>query len=261
MTWTNYETLKVEEIEPGILLVGLNRPEKLGALNLQMLDEILDLWGSLKHNLDIRVVILKGEAEKGFCGGLDMNEGVPVPEYTAPLMFDWQTRLGEIELFMRQMPQPIICVIHGAAAGAGFSFAMASDIRVISTDARFLCAYVNVGIGGADMGSSYFLPRLIGAGRAYEFMLTGRIMTAEEAMNLGLASRCVEREELMDAALDLARTMAAKDPLALRMTKEAINHSLGCAGLEAALAMENRNQSMRMMHNIMEGRSPVYRKK
>ena len=158
MEWKDYSTLKVEEIEPGILLVGLNRPEKLDALNLQMLDEILDLWGGLKHNLDIRVVILKGEAEKGFCGGLDLNEGVPVPEYTGPLMFDWQTRLGEIELFMRQMPQPIVCMIHGAAAGAGFSFAMASDIRVISTDARFLCAYVNVGIGGAEWEAAIFCP-------------------------------------------------------------------------------------------------------
>lgn len=259
MDWKNYETLKVVEIEPGILVVGLNRPEKLSALNLQMLDEILDLWGGLKHNLDIRVVVLKGEAEKGFCGGLDLSEGVPTVKHTGPLMFDWQTRLGEIELFMRQIPQPIICAVHGAAAGAGFSFAMASDIRVISKDARFVCAYVNVGIGGADMSSSYFLPRLIGTGRAYEFMLTGNFMNAEEAMNLGLVSRCVERAELLETALELARTIAAKDPLAIRLTKEAINHSLGCAGLEAALAMENRNQIMMMMHNVMHDKGPVYR--
>jgi enoyl-CoA hydratase/carnithine racemase len=259
MNWSEYSTLKANEIEPGILVVSLNRPDKLDALNLKMLDEVLDLWHGLKHNLDIRVVVLKGEAEKGFCGGLDLNEGVPVPEYTGPLMYDWQNRLGEIELFMRQIPQPIICMVHGAAAGAGFSFAMASDIRVISTDARFVAAYVNVGIGGADMGCSYFLPRLIGAGRAYEFMLTGRFMNAEEAMQLGLASRCVERAQLMDAALDLARTIASKDPFAIRMTKEAINHNLGCAGLEAALIMENRNQIMMMMHNVMSGKGPVYR--
>jgi enoyl-CoA hydratase/carnithine racemase len=102
---------------------------------------------------------------------------------------------------------------------------MASDIRVISTDARFLCAYVNVGIGGLTWEAAIFCP-VDRSWRAYEFMLTGRIMNAEEAMNLGLASRCVDRAELMATALDLARTMAAKDPLALRMTKEAINHSL-----------------------------------
>jgi enoyl-CoA hydratase/carnithine racemase len=119
---------------------------------------------------------------------------------------------------------------------------MASDVRVLSPDARFSAAYINIGLGGADMACSYFLPRLIGAGRAYEFMLTGNFMSAQEAMSLGFASRLVERDKLHETALELARTMNSKNPMGLRLTKEAINMNLDAGGLEQALQMEDRNQ-------------------
>jgi len=249
----DYSTIKVEISEPGILLLSLNRPGQLNALNHQMVNELADLWASLKHDMEIRVVILRGEGEKGFCGGIDVKEGLLPEELKAPGFYDFQSRLGELELAMRQIPQPIICMVHGAAAGAGFSFTMASDIRVISPDARFSAYYVNVGLGGADMSCSYFLPRLIGAGRAYEFMLTGRFMTAAEAMNLGFASHCVERDQLMNTALELAHDIVKKDPLAIRLTKEAININLDCGGLEAALKVEDRNQALMIMHNLSKG--------
>jgi enoyl-CoA hydratase/carnithine racemase len=121
---------------------------------------------------------------------------------------------------------------------------MASDVRVISPDARFSAAYINIGLGGADMACSYFLPRLIGAGRAYEFMLTGNFMSAEEAMQLGFASRLAERDKLLETALELARTMNSKNPMGLRLTKEAINMNLDAGGLEQALQMEDRNQTL-----------------
>lgn len=104
------------------------------------------------------------------------------------------------------------------------------------------------------MGSSYFLPRHIGTGRAYEFLLTGRFMKAEEAMQLGLASRCVPRDKLLETALELAADIVSKEPLAIRCTKEAINQNLDCAGLESALSMENRNQLLMVMHNIHKGK-------
>ena len=134
-----------------------------------------------------------------------------------------QVRLARLTLAMRKAPQPIVCAIHGAAVGLGFSFALASDVRVIADDVRFSAAYINIGLGGADMACSYFLPRMIGAGRAYEFMLTGEFMTAQEARDLGLVSRLVRREELMETALELARTMNNKNPMGLRLTKEVIN--------------------------------------
>jgi enoyl-CoA hydratase/carnithine racemase len=149
-------------------------------------------------------------------------------------------------------------MVHGAAAGAGFSLALASDIRVISKDARFSAFYINVGVGGADMSCSYLLPRIIGTGRAYEFMLTGNFMSAEEAMMLGLASRCVERSQLMETAMEIARKIVAKDYLAIRLTKEAINQNIDCAGLEAALKMEDRNQTIMILHNQQSGRDKAF---
>jgi len=142
--------------------------------------------------------------------------------------------------------------VHGAGAGLGFSFAMASDVRVLSPDARFSAAYINIGLGGADMACSYFLPRLIGAGRAYEFMLTGNFMSAQEAMQLGFASRLVERDKLLETALDLARTMNSKNPMGLRLTKEAINVNLDAGGLEQALQVEDRNQTLLVTRSLLD---------
>jgi enoyl-CoA hydratase/carnithine racemase len=155
-----------------------------------------------------------------------------------------QSRMGRLMLKMRQVPQIIVCIVHGAAAGIGLSFALSSDLRVISPDARFSAAYINIGLGGADMACSYLLPRAIGTGRAYEFMLTGNYMSAAEAVSLGLVSRMVERDRLMDTALELARTMNGKNPAGLRLTKEAININLDIGGLEQALSVENRNQAL-----------------
>ncbi len=245
-----YETLKLEEKENGILIVGLNRPDKLNAMNRQMVNELCDLWTGLAHNLDIRVVILRSEAEKGFCGGMDVADCFQPSIMKGPGMYDFQLDLGRIELAMRQMPQPIICAVHGAAAGAGMCFALASDIRIITPDARFNAAFINVGIGGADMGSSYFLTRLIPAGRAYELMYTGRFMKADEAMQLGLASFCVEREQLMDKAMEIAQVIASKEPFVIKLTKEAINLNLDCQGLEAAVQLENRNQNMIILNTL-----------
>lgn len=250
----NYGTIAVEYVEPGILVVSLNRPHRLNALSLEMMDDLLDFWSGLREDFETRVIILKGAGEKGFCGGVDIKEIFPDEMLNAPSLYHWQTRLGELEYLMRKIPQPIICLVHGAATGAGFSFALASDIRIIAPDVKFSAFYVNVGLGGADMGSSYFLPRLIGAGRAYDMLLTGRFMYAEEAMHLGLASQCVSRDELMDKGLEIARMIAGKDPLAVRLTKEAINQNLDSSSMERVLTVENRNQSLMFMHNLSQGK-------
>ena len=124
------------------------------------------------------------------------------------------------------------------------ALAMASDIRILAHGAKFCAAYINIGLGGADMASSYFLPRLIGSGRANEFLLTGNWMSDEEAISLGFASRLVEKEEMKTKATELATVMCGRNPLGIRMTKEAININLDAGGLEAALQMEGRNQMM-----------------
>ena len=132
-----------------------------------------------------------------------------------------------------------------------FSLAMCSDIRVCTKTARFSCFYANVGIGGCDMSSSYFLPRLIGTGRAYEMMLTGNFINADEAWNLGLVSKVVdERKDLVPAGLELARVIAAKDPMAVRLTKEAMRANVDASGFDNALQVENRNQTLMIAHNV-----------
>ncbi len=248
----DYETIEYDVKKEGIGILSLNRPRRYNSVSHQMMEELEAFWKERLYDLDTHVIILKGNGERGFCAGLDMKENMKMaPEMNTDQFYRFQARLARLTLAMRQAPQPIICAVHGAAAGLGFSFALASDVRVITRDARFSAAYINIGLGGADMACSYFLPRLIGAGRAYEFMLTGNFMSADEAMALGLVSRVVERDKLMETALDLASTMNTKNPMGLRLTKEAINMNLDAGGLEQALNMENRNQILLVARSML----------
>jgi len=223
----------------------LNRPDKYNAVDQEMLCEFEAFILARMYDNSVSVIILDGGDAKGFCAGLDMQTFGPQIFNMPPAdAYNAQARLSRMMLGLRKIPQPIICCVHGAAAGIGFSLAMASDIRILAETARFSAAYINIGLGGADMASSYFLPRLIGSGRANEFLLTGNWLDAKEAMDLGFASRVVQHAEMLETATGLARVMAGKNPLGLRMTKEAINMNIDAGGLEACLHMEDRNQMM-----------------
>ena len=126
--------------------------------------------------------------------------------------------------------------------GAGFSVAMAADIRIATKNAKFNAGYINIGLTGSDMGSSYFLPRLIGMSRASELLYTGRFLEAEEALKFGFVLKIVEDDKLDDSGFELAREMLTKSPLGLRMTKQAINLSLDSPSLETMIQLENRGQ-------------------
>lgn len=248
-----YQTVEYDVIEGSIGILSLNRPRKYNAVNTLMMQELEAFWKERLYDLNTHVLVVQGRGDKGFCAGLDMKETMQmVPEMNADQFYIFQARLARLNLAMRRTPQPIICAVHGAAVGLGFSFALASDVRVISRDARFSAAYINIGLGGADMACSYFLPRMIGAGRAYEFMLTGNFMSAEDAFSLGLASRVVDREQLLETALELARTMNSKNPMGLRLTKEAINVNLDAGGLEQALNLEDRNQTLLALRGMVD---------
>jgi enoyl-CoA hydratase/carnithine racemase len=239
----NYETIVFEKND-AIGLLTLNRPKTVNALNQKMIEELEHVFNELIVDETIRVLILTGAGEKGFCSGMDMKESAAALFEAPPeLIYKAQSRASRLFYTMRYIPQPVIAAVDGAAAGAGFSFAMASDVRVITPEARFNAAYINIGLGGADLASSYFLPKLIGSGRANEFLLTGNFMSAEEAIQLGFATRMVPKKKLMDTAGEIAQTMAEKNPLGLKMTKEAINQNLGVSSLEQAMHFENRNQA------------------
>ncbi len=238
-----YETIIYKEDGP-IATITLNRPKTINALNFVMIEELEDVFENLKKSEEVRVLVMCGAGEKGLCSGLDMKETATALFQQSPKMiYIYQSRVSMLYYTMRRIPQPVIVAVHGSAAGAGFSFAMAADVRVISEDARFSAAYINIGLGGADLASSYFLPRLIGTGRANEILFTGDFVSAKEAMDLGFASRIVPREKLMETAYEIARKMAEKNPVGLMMTKEAINQNTDGATLEQALHLENRNQA------------------
>ena len=223
----------------------LNRNDKYNSFNEQMVKEFRHFLQERQYDDSIGVIIIDGGDAKGFCAGLDTDEYAPAIFNMPPLKaYNAQAEMSRMFLAMRRIPQPIISCVHGAAAGIGFSLAMASDIRILSDDARFSAAYIKIGLGGADMASSYFLPRLIGSGRANEFLLTGNWMSADDAMNLGFGSRKVPKEEMLTSATELAETMISRNPMGIHMTKEAINANIDVGGMEAALQIEDRNQMM-----------------
>ena len=171
-----YETIEYQLTEPGIGLLSLNRPRIYNSVNHKMMEELESFWQERLHDLDTHVIILRGNGDKGFCAGLDLRDFMKsAPQMTVDQHYAFQVRLARLLLAMRRAPQPIVCAVHGAGAGLGFSFAMASDVRVISPDARFSAAYINIGLGGADMACSYFLPRLIGAGQSLRVHAHGQL--------------------------------------------------------------------------------------
>ena len=247
-----YETIEYNEIEAGIGEIVLNRPRRYNSVSFQMVEELEHFWQKRRHDPHTHVLIFRGSGDKGFCAGLDMRETVKnISDMDPDRFYAFQSRLARLMLAMRQVPQPIVCAVHGPAVGLGFSFALASDIRIVSEDARFSAAFINIGLGGADMACSYFLPRLIGAGRAYELMLTGDFLSAREAVQLGMVSRTVDRAELVGTALSMAQTLNSKNPMGLRLTKEAINMSLDAGGLEQVLNLEDRNQALLVLRGLL----------
>jgi enoyl-CoA hydratase len=244
-----FKTIRFSTPEPGIGLLHLDRPERLNAINLDMLDELKSLFGRLPDHEDVRVLILTGQG-RGFCSGADIKDarmrahaGTYFSSATAHLVAV-QKRYANIILEMRRLPQPIVAAVNGPAAGGGMCMALASDVILASPSAAFTPSFINIGLSGGELGTSYFLPRMIGMARAAEILLTGRTVTAEEAQGMGMVTRIVAEDRLMDEALEIARRMLAKSPMGLRLTKESLNQNLDAPSLEAAVELENRNQSM-----------------
>ena len=252
-----YETIKFELQENGIGFLTFTRAEKANAMSFQMVEELHSIFDALMINLDCRVLIMKAEG-KVFNAGQDLNDGsilkqkkkperlkkyyfLDIPEVLKSFMY-YQWRIADIIVKMRKISQPIIAMVQGAAMGAGFSITLATDIRIASKEAKFNAAYINLGLTGSDMGSSYFLPRLIGMSRAAELLYTGRFVDAEEALKIGYILKIVEKDKLLESALEIAEELLSKSPLGLRMTKQAINLTLDSPSLETMIQFENRGQ-------------------
>lgn len=263
----DYPGLSIEE-RGAILIVTLNKPDSFNALDEEMIDSLTALFLALHDLPETRVVVLRAVG-KHFCAGLNLkswseSEGEGLRVHST---LRTQQRIGRIVKLMRYCPQPIVGLGHGAAAGGGMSLMLACDVRYGTPDLRMNAAYVKIGLGGCDIASSYFLPRLVGASLAAEMLLSGRFLGAERAHGLGLLSEIVSPDALLDTGLSLAEDMLAIAPMGLRMTKDVLNINIDANGLEAAMALEDRQQVMLSMtedhpeaiHAFLEKRAPQFR--
>ncbi|MFT7220133.1 MAG: enoyl-CoA hydratase/carnithine racemase [Candidatus Azotimanducaceae bacterium] len=262
---SEYETITVEK-RGKVDWLTLNRPESLNAITTPMVTELRDYFGDLCEDKDTRIVVMRG-AGRAFCAGLDIKAskaGTHEVPFGGGMGF--QGYLAEVYIRMRRCPQPIVSLIQGPACGGGFSFVMASDIRIAGESARMNAAFIRIGLSACDMGSSYFLPRLVGTSVASELMLTGRFINAERALSTNLVSEVVPDDQLEAAAQPYIDQMLNTSPMGLRLTKEGLNVAIDAAGLEAAMAIENRNQLMcsktsdakEGMQAFIEKRTPNY---
>lgn len=263
----NYQTLLVER-RGQVDWLTLNRPDLLNAINTEMVTELRDYFGGLHEDPGVRVVVMRGEG-RAFCAGLDIEAfagGEGGREQPFGSGDGFQGYLSEVYVRMRRCPQPIICLIQGPACGGGFSFALASDIRIAGESARMNAAFIRLGLSACDMGTSYFLPRLVGTSLASELMLTGRFINAERCLATGLVSEVVPDKALAETAQVYVEEMLRTSPMGLRLTKEGLNVAIDAGSLEAAIAVENRNQLLcaatrdakEGMRAFLEKRDPVY---
>ena len=227
----------------GVRRITLNRPEALNALTYDMYEQLIGLLDAIRFDPLVRAVILTG-AGRGFCAGHDLRAGGsakwvapgqgPVQQKRAVL-----ARMGTIPVLMRSLPQPIIAAVNGAAAGAGYSLALAADMTLAAKSAKFVNAYHNAG-SGHEFGLSYLLPRAVGAQRGAELLLTGRVVLAEEAAAMGLVLRAVPDDALQAEALALAEQILVNSPVGTQLTKQSMWLNQNAGSLEAAIEMENR---------------------
>jgi 2-(1,2-epoxy-1,2-dihydrophenyl)acetyl-CoA isomerase len=260
-----YESL-LYEVKDGIATLTLNRPDRLNALGGTLRDDLLHAVTAAAADLEVRVIVLTG-AGKGFCAGGDVKamDEARASGQERPLMDKVAPLRDRVLLAMRDAPQPIIAAVNGAAAGAGMNLALACDIRLASTAAKFSQAFVRRGLH-PDWGGTYFLPRIAGMAAACELIFTGDVIDATEALRLGLVSRVVAPDELLPATHDLARRIAAGPPVAIRLARRALYRNAE-ADLRTSLEFETFAQNACLdtddaregIRAFVEKRAPVFR--
>jgi enoyl-CoA hydratase/carnithine racemase len=261
---TSYETIDVAR-EGHLTWLTLDRPEALNTLSTRLVDELHDFLLALPEDTETRGVVVRGRG-RAFCAGLDLKEDRGGAGGGVPAALRTQRHIAELALWMRRAPQPIIAAVHGAAAGGGFAIALAADVRIAGESARMNAAFIRLGLSACDVGVSYFLPRIVGASVASELLLTGDFIDAQRALATGLVSRVVPDAQLETAARELAGRMLRNSPVALRLTKECLRINVDAASLEAAIAMEDRNQVLTSTSRdfregvaaFLEKRDPVF---
>src|SRR3954453_19844578 len=261
----------VDKPRPEIALVTLNRPERMNAMAFDVMIPLREALESVSHDNETRVVVLTG-AGHGFCSGADLEDSGPVPNIggltRTTIALRSMELLDDVIMALRKMHHPVIAAINGAAIGGGFCLSLAADIRIASDTAYFRAAGINNGLTSTELGISYLLPRAIGSSRAFEIMLTGRDVDAAEAERIGLVSRTVAGDQLLDSCYEIAERMIGFSRVGIELTKRMIWSSLdassmsahmdheGVAQLYVRLTTENFEEAVRARK---EGRTPTYR--
>lgn len=242
-------TVRTERVRKGVDVITLDRPERLNAINHQLLDDLEAALDRSDGDGTCRVVVLTG-AGRAFCAGLDLREmtgpASGVEGSPQGLMRHAQSVVRVVPM-IRAVRKPTVAAVRGAAAGGGMAMSLACDVRVAGAGARFSAAFVKIGVSACDLGLSWILPRLIGASRAFELMLTGRTIDADEAERVGLVSKVVDDDAVLDEALDVAEAIAANSPFGVWMTKEVMWANLEVGSLAAGIDLENRTQVLGLL--------------
>jgi len=233
------------DLDGSVATLTLTRPHRLNAMSPGLIDDLHSCLDVLAKNREARVVILTGEG-RGFCAGLDLQEHGkwPITEGLDSVEggLAVQQRIASLMPRMREARQPFIAAVNGAATGGGLALALSCDVRYAAPSARFSVAFVKLGISGCDVGVSYLLPRLVGAGHAYEMSLTGRLIEADEALRIGLVNRIVPAEGLLAASRALADEICANSEYAVSTTKQVLAINIDAPTLRTAIELENRTQ-------------------
>jgi len=238
------QTLTIDRPQPGVVVLQLNRPNALNAIDEQMRDELTRTFATIGSDASAKVVVLTGTG-RGFCSGIDVRNFAPTTLEASDPAIDrlrFQEAMAALPQAIWGLPQPVIAAVNGPCVGAGFALCLASDIRICSTAATFGNGAILLGLSGAEMGMSYHLPRIVGTSVAADWMLTGRTVSATEADRRGLVSELVEPDRLIDRAIELASGIAELAPLGVQLTKRALQVNTDAAGPGAAMELENRNQ-------------------
>jgi enoyl-CoA hydratase len=249
----------------GIIAVTLDDPERYNALSATMVTELKEAFADIREDRATRAVVLTG-AGRGFCAGANLAGDDELPARARDrgpvgLVQMMQEHLAELMLAIHELPQPVIAAVHGAAVGGGLALALAADLRVASDDAFFASQFIRVGLSSCDVGTSYFLPRIVGATRAAELMLTGRRFTAAEADRMGMLNRLVTRDDLVVAANDLAAAVIDNSEYGVYMTKVGLWANLDASSLRAAIELENRTQVLGTFTGNMTEAAQAFREK
>jgi enoyl-CoA hydratase len=257
-------------VRQGVAVVTMDDQRRYNAVSASMISALRKAIDDLRLTRECRAIVLTG-AGRGFCAGADLGfEDDPFPDTEGRgqlgAWYKAQEHLAGLVVDLHECPKPVIVAVHGAAIGGGLALALACDVRIGATTSKYSARFIRVGLTGCDAGTSYLLPRIVGAGRAAELLLTGRDVGSEEAERIGLLNRVVPDDEVIDAALEIAELIAGHTEFGAWMTKAGLWANVDAPGLRQALELENRTQVLALftgnVHEagaaFVEGRPPVW---